>query len=261
MKSDLWGKRLHEKVINGNKQTKQYAMFLAGLKERTDNNKDAVVAVCGERGMGKSSFAIVSGMILHHLGLNFDFDNIYYGTRDINKAIGKITSSQKTVFVFDEMIDFGYSRDAMSRLNKTIAKILTKSRKLNNIYFFCIPRFRNLDSTIRNDVVHYWIDVFWKSQNKEQKSRFAMAALFRKDRNPVAVDPWGVDDIKLVKKRAFTPHDTLMVCNKIRSYVCSLVFPPIPIPIEKEYEELSKGSLKAAGEDFLSSFSADKKTS
>lgn len=240
----LWGDHLLKKLNNGTQQHKLYLQFLNGIVKRVKDDMDAVVAVCGERGIGKSSFGLVSGIALNKLGLDFSMDNVFYLSKEIDKAIEQIINSTSSVFVFDEMIDFAYSRNAMTTMNRNIARILTKTRKLNNVYFFCIPKFRELDSTIRNNVVNYWIEVFWRSRDKDEDRRYAMASLFKKDRNPLTDDPWGFSMEQHKKKRIFTPKDQLKLMKRIRSHVCTMAFPKLPKTIEDYYKEISIQSIK-----------------
>jgi hypothetical protein len=257
MRIQKWAKKLYDRVASGeNEEDILYLDFLKLLIERSDNNKDAVIAVCGERGMGKSSFAIVCALILRQLGMSFEMENIFYGTHDLRPAVMKMTTSRRTIFVFDEMIDFAFSHDAMSMLNKNISKLLTKNRKMNNIYFLCIPRFKNLDSTIRTGIINFWIEVFWKSNAKEKDKQFAYAQFFRMDKNVCSDDPWGLENKDVRKIRAISGFEQLKIFKKINPRSQTFRFPPIPKPLEKQYEVLSRDGLRIAGDDFLSKISA-----
>lgn len=254
---DLWGDHIIHKLDHGDLQHRRLMRFLRGIAARLseESNNDAVICVGGERNMGKSSFAIICAIILRRLGLAFDFTNVFYGLESLQFAIPKITTTRRNVFVFDEMIDFAFSKEAMSSLNKGMAKILIRSRKLNHVYFFCIPRFRSLDGSLRNDVVHFWIEVIWKSKDKKKDQRFALAVLFRKDRNTLTSDPWGVTDVHLEKRRVFTPKQQLRMLKRVRSFRCTLAFPALPAVIERAYEGSSRDSLAEAGERFVANMS------
>lgn len=251
---DLWGEKVYKRLEKGNTQQRLYLAFLRGIAKRTENNMDAIVAVCGERGMGKSSYGILSAVLLRQYGLDFNFSDIYYGADSLKTAVTRISTSKRRVYVFDEIIDLAYSRNAMTTMNKNLARFFTKVRKMNNIIFLCIPRFRTLDPALRNDVVHFWNEVFWKSQAKDPSDRFAMVALFRKDKNPLTDDPWGLDDRVMSKRRAYTPKDHLKVMKRVRSYVGNIAYPPLPAALEKAYVESSEDYLGKAGEEFISTF-------
>lgn len=250
---DLWGRKLLDKLKNGNLQERLYIKYLEGLSKRTEKNMDAIIAVCGERGMGKSSFAIESGVILRQFGVGFDFSDIYFGEKSLKDAVGRISTSKRRAYVFDEIIDLAYSRNAMTTMNRNIARFFTKVRKMNNIIFLCIPRIRTLDPALRNDVVHFWNEVFWKSSAKDRDKQFAMVALFRKDKNPLTDDPWGLDDRLMHKRRAYTPKDHLKLMKRVRSYVGCLAYPPLPDVLERAYVDSSENYLGEAGEQLIAS--------
>lgn len=255
---DMWGKKLLTRLENGNLQERLYIRFLRGLANRTENNMDAIIGVCGERGMGKSTYAIQSSIILRQFGVDFNFDDIYFGADSLSRAVSRIATSKKRAYVFDEIIDLAYSRNAMTTMNKNLARFFTKVRKMNNIIWLCIPRFRTLDPALRNDVVHFWNEVFWKSRAIDRGNRFALVALFRKDKNPLTDDPWGLEDRVIFKKRAYTPKDHLKLMKRVRSYVNCLSFPPMPAALEKAYVENSEEYLEKTGEEFISTFAKKK---
>ena len=242
---DSWGERIFQKVIAGNYGMRLYYRFLEGLHVRTQQNKDAVVAVCGERGLGKSSFAILSSILLRRIGLSYSFSNNFYGSEKTKEVLTEIVNSEKTVYNFDEVINYGYSRNATTRINKRFANIFTMARKLNNVYFYCIPKFRKLDSDLRNDIVHYWIEIFWQSNTKDHHKKYAHAVIFRKDKNPISLDPWGFEEMRAYKyKKVFTHEAQQRILKKMRSYVCTISFPALPLKLEEEYEQLSKDALR-----------------
>lgn len=253
---NIWGQHLLFKLNKGTYEEQLYLKFLHGIITRIKSNDDCVICVCGERNSGKSSFAIVSALGLKQLGLNFDMSNIFYGRKDLNKAMRKIHSTRNSVFVFDEMIDFAYSMDAMTMLNKAITKTLSKTRKLNHVYFFCIPRFKNLSSTIRNAVVHFWVEVFWKSTAEDRDKKSALAALFRKDKNPISIDPWGIEEttskfkLTYLKRSVLSSDDLEKLMKRIKSFICVLKFPPIPLPIEQNYETSARDFLKDTNDEY-----------
>lgn len=248
---DSFGEKLIKKLESGNSQEKLFLNLLEGIADRINNDKDAIICTCGDRGKGKTSLAVWAAIGLRQFNIKFNMSNIFYGSKDLKTAIRKMINETRNTFIFDEMIDHAYSRDAMSSVNKTVAKILTKSRKVNHVTFFCIPRFRNLDSTIRNDVVNFWLEVFWQSKAEDRHKKYALAALFRKDMNPLAQDPWGFDDTSYIRKRIFSAHDQLKLMRKIRSYVCPIQFPPLPLTLENKYKQLSIECLKDSGDKFI----------
>lgn len=241
---DLWGKKILERCRDSDDERENnWVNHLQGLAERTDDSLDAVVAVSGKRGLGKSSYAILSAVIMRQFGLEFDFSDIYYGERSLITAVNKIATTRKRVYVFDEIIDLAYSRNAMTTLNKNLARFFTKVRKMNNIIFLCIPRFKNLDPAIRNDVVHFWTEVFWRGET----------SLHRKSGNPASSDPWGLDDKKVIYRKAYTQRDHEKLMRKFPSFLWFMKFPPLPVALENAYLEGSEHYLGEAGAIFMES--------
>lgn len=257
---ELWGRKLIRKLEKGNVQERRFLRFLKNIVERLspEKNNDMVICVGGERNMGKSSFAIVCAIILRVLGLRFTQEQVYYGLEDIERAVRDIVNNRRSVYVFDEMIDISYAKDSMSALNKGISKLFTRNRKLNHCYFLCIPVFKDLDKGPRDGVVHIWIDIVWKSEAKERDKRFALAAIMRKNKNPLAEDPWGITKSKMKDKKVFSPRDHLRVLKRLPSFVGTVAFPPLPKAIEEAYESHSRESAKDAGERLISSITKKK---
>lgn len=255
---DAWGKKIIFRMQNGDTQQRAYYHYLKGLATRTERNMDGIIAVCGKRGMGKSSYAILSATLLRQFGVDFNFNDIYFGEDSLDRAVSTIASAKRRAYVFDEMIDLAYSRNAMTILNRRITQFFTKIRKMNNIVFLCLPRFKTLDPGIRNDVVHFWNEVFWKSYSKNEAERFALVALFMKDNNPTSDDPWGLETSQYTKRRAYTPKEQLKVMKRLKGYVGTLRFPPLPDVFEKAYLESSESYLKDMGEKFMESMKPKK---
>lgn len=258
---DLWGKKILFKLENGNLQQRLKVRFLKGIAARTtpEQNMDCIVAYCGERGMGKSNGAILDSVLLRQFGMDFNFDDIYYGQDSLNSAVQKIATTKRRVYVFDEMIDLAYSRNAMTTLNKKLGQFFTKVRKMNNIIFLCVPRFKTLDSALRDDVVHFWIEVFWKSHARTRADKFALSALFKKNRSPVSTDPWGIEEKRVMYLRAYNPAQHLKLMKKIPSYRACLSTPPLPEVLEDAYLKTAESYIGEAGQKFIDSFEKKKK--
>lgn len=250
---DLWAKHLKDKVFSASGQQRDnYKNFLTRLAERLDKDKDAVIVVTGQRGTGKSTFALVSAMILKTMGLTFDFKHVFVGTANLKLAMQMILNEERSVFVFDEIIEMAYSRDAMTLLNRRFVKILTQTRKLHNIYFLCLPRLRSLDPGMRNDIVDIWVHVFWKSIAKEKADAFAMATIHLKDLSVLSTDPWGLDiPIKKWGRRVITsPVELHRQLKSFRTYIATLSYPPLPDAIQNLYMKQSVGGLKEIRRSF-----------
>lgn len=249
---DLWGKRLLERVEKDDKKYSQYyLLFLKRLIARIENNKDAIIFVGSEKGGGKSTFSITSALILRQLGAKFDFNsNIFYGEGQFDEAIKKISSMRKHVLIFDEMIDFGFSKNAMTRLNKNLVTLFNKARKNNHIIFMCMPYFSELDKSMRNQV-NFWVEMGWLSENQEHDRRFSVSGLLTKSRNFLGGDKWGLDDRRYEKKRIFSSREKLGLMQRLPSFICYLASPALPKIVEDSYQELSHQAIVETGQKIL----------
>jgi len=257
---DFWGKRLLEKIQKSDlKEMHLFHAFLEELVRRTERKMDGVIAICGPRGYGKTTLALVSSLILRQLlprneEAAFTWDNICYHYDDIGDVIEKASANSIRVYPIDEAIDVMDARDSMSKVNKELGRFMTKARKKKNIYFWCIPSFVDLDSRLRNNIIHFWIEIFWKSNHADEDKRYAYAAFFAKDSDPTVRDKWGFDDLKKTRRSTYTAEEQLKLMKRMRGFVCVIAFPMLPKVIEDEYEQTSFEALEDAGKAFKATF-------
>lgn len=230
-----------------------FAKFCEKTRQRVFNEKDSVIAVTGDTGMGKTNFALVSSIINFGYGVNFSSKNICYSSSDLPNIVQQATSSQFNSYVIDEAIDVADSRDFGTKLNKALMKIAVKNRKNHNIYYWCIPDFTDLDTRLRNKLVRYWVHIFEQTNAQERDTRIAYAAVFVKDKNPFNPDKWGVGD---TKKYAITNtiHLRKFFRRHVRSYLGEMAIPILPKILEEKYEEQSLKELVKSGEAFKLQF-------
>lgn len=257
----VWGEHLHRKIKRSEvRDMRAFSLFLDECIARTKRDEDAVIAVTGDRGRGKSTLSLGASMVLSHRMKRdpaaFTWDNMCYRFEDLGELIDKAGNNDGLIYNIDEAIDVAHSKSAMSRANKELGKFMIRARKLRNIYFWNIPDFTELDSTIRNKVIQYWIHVFYKSEHRERNKRYGVAALFRKDLNPFNPDKWGFEETKKIVKRPI--HDVfhlIKMFRKTRSYVATMAFPILPKIIEDMYKAPSFDALRESGKKFSEEFS------
>lgn len=126
------------------------------ISDRQKNKYDCIVAICGERGVGKSTCAIRlarSARKLQHAKFNIRNDIVY--TRE---ALMKSLEGYDGWIIADEMINAAFKRDFYATEQKDLIKMLNMYRDHRNILLMCIPNFWDLDKPLR-DLVKIRIDV------------------------------------------------------------------------------------------------------
>lgn len=135
------------------------------------NKFDCLICIEGNRGLGKSTFAIEILM-----RINRYFRTIYRETgdpqykdwyrfnpimqlRDPNKH-RYVIYTQKDVINFydkwhvsaiaDEMINVAFNRDFFGEDQKNLVKMINMNRDHGNLLIACVPQFQNLDNQIKN---------------------------------------------------------------------------------------------------------------
>ena len=127
---------------------------LSGMSDTIINkNFDCVIAITGNRGLGKSTLAYKLAMASE---LKFKPErDIVFGQQDTLKSIAH---GRKKVIIADEVIQTAFNRDFYTTENKQFIKILTMNRDRNNLIILCIPHFSSIDNQIKN-LVRIRIDV------------------------------------------------------------------------------------------------------
>jgi len=116
-------------------------------KKRQANKFDCIMAICGDRGMGKSTLALK--ICLRDKKFKMA-DDIAYSRDDI---IQQLSTKKKGIILADEMIMGSYNRDFYSGEQKKLIKIVNLYRDSGNILICCVPKFTDLDKQFMQFVV------------------------------------------------------------------------------------------------------------
>lgn len=168
----------------GSKGVQMKVGSLAGkIRKSTKQNRDCVVVISGETGVGKSTLGYQ--LLKKYLRLKPDvniehiFEKHFVYTRA--SLVEKIKTFKKgSIIVIDEAINALFRRDFMKGKQKELIKLLNMCRDRNLVLIFNIPNFWDLDTTIRDFRIRLWIYV----------DERGMAYVFAPDRNPFVKDPW-----------------------------------------------------------------------
>ncbi len=124
------------------------------------HNQDHFIVVTGGEGSGKSTLSKQVGGVLDP---TFSEKNLIHTKEMFIDAVRYFKPGQ--VLWLDEGILFLFSREAIGKDNREMVKLLTLMRQKNLIIIICIPRFKDIESKIREQRVDTYIHVS-KSEHK-----------------------------------------------------------------------------------------------
>jgi hypothetical protein len=176
-------------IVNLNVKASRFRVFKYFVQYclyRNLANFDSLILITGEKGSGKSSFAIMLAREwCRLLGIMFDSDkHIAYSNRQVQEKIDKLDKFQP--LICDEAINFATSEAWNLKSNKELKKKLGQVRTKHLFYILCFPlKIMKVDKVYLDSYVNYWIDLIGRGRG----------ALFVKDKNPVH-DSWRLKDFR-----------------------------------------------------------------
>lgn len=205
--------KLFERVINQLDNSKEdiktkfklFNEFVAYILNRNRANYDSMLLVSGDKGTGKSSFAIMFAKLWCKI-IDIRFNpkkHIVYSNAQIVHAIDTLPMFHP--IVCDEAIDFASAQNWNKRENKDLKIKLGKIRTKHMLFILCWPwKINRLDKIYFESYITYWIDLYTRGKG----------ALFVKDKNPYN-NPWKIDEFKDIG--SFTEFSTEQDIQKLYS--------------------------------------------
>ena len=148
----------------------------------TIEDYDAVIAITGDEGVGKSSLAYWIAKFT---------DKAFTLLRNclFNPTVIKLLEIMRRFPRFsciwlDEAVDVVYKMDFASKKTRTIIKEFTKDRSMNRVKLIVIPRFTDLAENLRNHRVLYHLHCFERGY----------AAVLKKHKSMGGKDPWNLKE-------------------------------------------------------------------
>ncbi len=204
-----------------NKEYKELKQFARILRLRILKDYDAVVAITGEEGVGKSACAIAIG---RETDPRFSIERNELVVASPTELERKIKEMRKgSCIIADEAIKILYKQQWATKSQRWINQLYTLARKENKITCLCIPRFRDLNEYFRNHRVKFWIYVLGRG----------VAVVFIRDWSPFAKDPWWMDENQKILDTWFKGkrvqdidiENKIKVLRKSRNFLMVFTFP------------------------------------
>lgn len=124
------------------------------LLGRLGDDLDALLAITGEEGVGKSTLALRLATLFDS---SLDVSQIHFNAGSLwRDALDRPDGS---TLVLDEAFDGAFSRRSMGGSNVDFVTFLGEARALRHRMIVCFPRYYNLDDYLRNHRVAYRLHV------------------------------------------------------------------------------------------------------
>jgi len=189
-----WEKRcLYFAPLNSNGNPNRAYKLIEQLKIRHDEDRDTVIAVTGQQGMGKSSLSVLLAQELgKELGTRrFDLqqDVIYAGDEKevYNKMYGEDKEFTKSVpIVFDEFLSYASKHKWFSTENRYLEDVFLVSRTQNKPCFLVGPRLGDFSEQFRNQRIIINLEIL----------RRGRAVVFLRHPSSFLSDPWNLKGLE-----------------------------------------------------------------
>ena len=232
--------------INGEMQTFQHPVDKAVLELctemelRTDpqkKNRDVIVAVTGQRGIGKSNTVNTFGYAFGH---DFSLHTHVLYDPAVDKLHDFVYNMPSQSFMnVDEAIRIAYRRQAMTSKNISLNELIGVCRKQNKVSMFSIPDFFQLDSDVQKSIL-LWVYLPDYTKNGVRRGIVSMAdnrlgrdtwnlKMLQKEADKLPEKPWGSD-----------VNSELDMLRRWPNYCFEFEIKRLPPPIDALYDYLSK---------------------
>lgn len=114
------------------------------MKQMQDNKFDCIIALCGRRGIGKSTLGVKLAKQFNEFRIKKD---VAFSREDVTQQLAK---KIKGVILGDEIINVMHNREFFNQEQIKLIKMLNMYRDSCNIFIVCVPSFRDLDKQFRN---------------------------------------------------------------------------------------------------------------
>ncbi len=121
------------------------------IKERVDHARDALVVVCGDRGLGKSTFILRTALAIDP---NFSLDNVSFRLEEYSAILNRNPQGDGVKGIYPQVVmdEAGfalYGLEWLAREQRVVAKETIVSRIRRQIIYMAVPRLMLLNYQMR----------------------------------------------------------------------------------------------------------------
>jgi len=185
---DEEGKQYLENKGMDSRGFKIFRGFVEYCLYRNIANFDTMLLLTAEKGLGKSSAAIMMAREwCRLLGIRFDPKrHIAYNNADVTNKIEMLQKFEP--LIADEAVRFALSEEWSKRENKELKKKLAQVRTKHLFYILCFPlKIEKVEKNYLHSFVNYWIDIIDRG----------LGVIYVKDKNP-SRDSWRIKEFAFV---------------------------------------------------------------
>lgn len=225
----------------------KFIEYLRQIQIKRDN--DVFMCVSGEKGAGKSSFALQTARFYVDKYFNESYFSLkkYTAYNNDEVFIKMNKSALYSPLIADEAVRFAWTREWYKSEHKELIKLGAQVRTKKLIFMMNIPRFVWLDKAYREGLIDMW--VWLHNFTEEEGEPNIYAIVFEPDKHQAEKDPWHLN--RMVKSRGkidrigmFT--DIEQVLKIVDNHPCFhdyFKFPPLPAEIYKHHLEVRKRAI------------------
>jgi DNA polymerase III delta prime subunit len=119
-----------------------------------ENKFDCVIIIEGNRGLGKSTLAIIIARKVAKAFKEKGVKDYKFHWRDTfiytRKETKKFFNKWRATGIADELINVTFNRDFYNEDQKDIIKMMNMNRDHGNLFLACVPQFQTIDNQIKN---------------------------------------------------------------------------------------------------------------
>lgn len=166
--------------LNKGEKYKVFKYFVRYCLYRNLANFDTMILLSGDKGVGKSSFAIMLAREwCSLLGISFSSKHhMAYSNSQVMERVGNL--NRFSPLICDEAVNFASAAEWAKLENRELRKKIAQVRTRHLFFILCWPmKVNKIEKSYLDSFVNYWIHIM----------RRGVGAIFVKDINPVT-DSW-----------------------------------------------------------------------